>query len=369
MFLSQRAIRYQSVNQAAQDDRKANKLPPNLGFARWKQLYLSGGIIHDMKERLDKQGLEAENQVIDQIGRLLKRFDDRLTLNNVRLPERYFKNDLHILMHIRSVNFDAISRQSRQVSSEFVACFERTPSLMRTEVQVKGVNLGISRNAAQPLMIEHSLDNHSLQVSREHNDTDCGPDSYQNSMLVDIVESVESPEGVIPSLVWLAGLDCLYRCLRHSLYFSGRFGFVFRGIIADREISRLENLRVCRAVDHRKVVSEMIQSRPEIEQHISRYAADAQRDIVGLHEIVNTCLRNIVVRLDANHIGIRIKEGFDFRFEIADVLFGPFDFRPNQSEPFICCHQVLSSDPNPSAQHGRNSSCDKSENPNKKREK
>ena len=58
-----------------------------------------GGML--MKPQSDQQGLETENQVVNIIRHLNERWEQRLTLDNLRLAERYVKGELHLLIHFR----------------------------------------------------------------------------------------------------------------------------------------------------------------------------------------------------------------------------------------------------------------------------
>src|SRR5262245_24738964 len=53
-------------------------------------------VIHLAQERL-----ELGKQVADSIKHFLKRFNDRLTLDNPRFEERYLKGELHLLCHFK----------------------------------------------------------------------------------------------------------------------------------------------------------------------------------------------------------------------------------------------------------------------------
>ncbi len=47
---------------------------------------------------LSKQRPKAENNVVNQIRHVLERFDQRLSLNDPRLAERYIKSEIHVLV-------------------------------------------------------------------------------------------------------------------------------------------------------------------------------------------------------------------------------------------------------------------------------
>lgn len=76
-----------------------------------------------------------------------------------------------------------------------------------------------------------------------------------------------------------------------------------------------------------KCASEMIQCAPEILQNIPNHKWPFLGD--GVHDFgeINSVLRPRVIVSDVT-IGAGLVEGFEAGFKIADVLFGPFDFRP-----------------------------------------
>lgn len=64
------------------------------------------------------------------------------------------------------------------------------------------------------------------------------PDGEQESVLVGYVESVQAPEGIVPSLVRLQRVDHVRRGLADTLCYSRRFGFVILRRPADGELLR-----------------------------------------------------------------------------------------------------------------------------------
>ena len=245
-----------------------------------------------MRSESDEQRLETVNQVVNRIKHVLERFEDRLTLDNLKLVERYLKGELQVLVLYK------LSRKH----GEHIACFERLPSV------VGGRNVvGVLR----------------ANAFKE------GADCDQEAVLVDIVESMEPPKGVIPSLVRSASVDSFFSRLRHSLYFSGRFGHVFRGVVRDREIGSFENPIIPRPVQPSKLKSEMIQCAPEISEGVSGDKGYEGRNRSSATEPIDHEIRSLRVRLSSSEIWVEVEEGAKRDIKILDVLFGPFDFRPD----------------------------------------
>src|SRR5437588_4602885 len=62
---------------------------------------------------LGEQRLETGNQVIHQVNKTLEHFNHGLTLDNLRLGERYIRGEIHIITHIHLAG------------SNYVAIFQR----------------------------------------------------------------------------------------------------------------------------------------------------------------------------------------------------------------------------------------------------
>lgn len=243
-----------------------------------------------MKPQSGEQGLKAVNGVADNLRHLPERFRDRLTLRNPKFVERYLKGEMQILI------LYILSRKH----GEHVACFERFPSVV-----AGGDVMGMLR----------------ANAAKEHTDRD------QESVLVDIVESVESPKGVIPSLVRCASVDTFFGRLRHTLYFSLRAGFVTRGIVEDREAGVPKNPLIPRPVQPSELESQMIQCSPEIGEGIPGDDGNQRRNRSCAGEPIDHEIRSLRVRLSSNEIWVRVEECAKGDIKIVDMLFGPFDFR------------------------------------------
>src|SRR5229473_5401480 len=77
----------------------------------------------------------------------------------------------------------------------------------------------------------------------------------QQAVLIDIVEPVESPECVIPALVWLDGVDCPYGVWPHALNLAGLPALILRRTVCNGEI-RSGGRRV--ASNQNQLIGEMI---------------------------------------------------------------------------------------------------------------
>src|ERR1700676_4870086 len=139
-----------------------------------------------------EQRPEIGKNVADKIRHTLERFENRITLNNPRFAERYIKQEIYLLVHFRI----------RGVDEEFVAYLEREHPVGRGSIEVERGRIGES-------VLLHNLGEKGPRVRPDVHGIERCPHSDQQTVLVNAIESVEPPEGVIPSLVWFGGVDSI----------------------------------------------------------------------------------------------------------------------------------------------------------------
>ena len=138
--------------------------------------------------------------------------------------------------------------------------------------------------------------------------------------------SRENPEKIISSLVWFERIDCGERVLSSALYLSLFFGFVFCGVVRNREINPIGIWRCVPGIRTDKLVGEMIEGTHQILNDISCNERQALRRGFDAGDIIDQ-LSRLRITLGADFIGLRVQETRDFALQISDVLFGPFDLR------------------------------------------
>jgi len=145
---------------------------------------------------------------IDEPYDFLKRAEQRLTLDNRRLSERYLNSGLHILIHIRIGGSDV----------EYVAGLKRSiPSVLSGEDE-KLTSMAVAPGDS-PLIFCRAA---PLVGTNGRN---------QKPMLVEVIESMEGPESfsdAIASFVWFDRIDKFYSILPHTYHSSSLFGIVGR---------------------------------------------------------------------------------------------------------------------------------------------
>jgi hypothetical protein len=275
-------------------------------------------------QSLDEQGLETENQVIDAIRHSNERWEQRLTLGNLRLAERYLKGELHLL----------VEWACPDNGFEGIAFFERAEMPVTSKHKALSVDFGIG-NCSPLLGVEVSDESVSHIIGHGRTD-ERRPDSDKKAMFVDEIESMKTPEYVaISSLVWFDRTDRVFGRLRHALYFSRRFGFVFRGVIGNGEISKLAGSA---AIGQNEMIGKVIQGTTKIEEDISSDDREGGRCLTDAGEVKDSPVFKIRVGLGSDFIWVGIQKTSDFNLKITDVLFGPFNFYANKPESFFSGH-------------------------------
>ena len=259
-------------------------------------------------QQLRKQRLKVKNQVINRIRHLLKRLDQGLTLTNLRLTERYDEVALQIILHFRFGK-----------GKDYVAFFQREDRRVEGNKKTFGVRNRLRRMADyEPLNESRPLTwRDTAKVIRISN-------SDKKSVLVNVVEFIEEPKRVIPSLVWFDRLDSAYSLLPHALYFSRALGFEYRGTLTDWKGS-LVGGNVARGQD--KLPSQMVKGTSEILQRIASNDRKTQRSFREISDI-KLNLSRLRIFLGPDYIWPREAkaEGVNLSLEITVVLFGPFNF-------------------------------------------
>jgi hypothetical protein len=84
------------------------------------------------QEELSQKNIKIENDLPNKLRNLMKRYDQRLSVDNLRLVECYIEMEIHLLLQFRMRD-----------GSEFVACFQRDGRIDSKEVSAK-VGNGVS---------------------------------------------------------------------------------------------------------------------------------------------------------------------------------------------------------------------------------
>ncbi len=100
-------------------------------------------------------GLERQDQSVNEINQLMQRWNQRITLRNLRLADRFLNVELHILLHLFI-----------KPGEMWVACFEQE----------------------RPRIVHPVSGEKTVMVSGQ-----------EGTVLVDVIELVNSPERIVPA--------------------------------------------------------------------------------------------------------------------------------------------------------------------------
>jgi hypothetical protein len=257
---------------------------------------------------LNEQVTKAEDDGIDQIRQLTKRWENRLTLHNLRITERYLKGESRIIVVLRAPNL-------LTDTEKFCAIIER-PSILR----------GLQQDALLEFRGQESRRETFGNV--DHDSSMGGSDNKEQTMFVGIVKFIEAPEFLSPAAVWVERADSVFSFLGHSLYFSFKYGFVLCGSLGNGKPSNTVSGLV--PVGQDKVPSKMIEGSSEILQDVPNNSREVIGERRAFAKLKNQ-ISSFRLVLSENWIwcGAPSEEEMDTPIELSDVMFGPFDFQAN----------------------------------------
>ena len=181
---------------------------------------------------------EERNDLVDHARDNLRtigqKWNDRLTLNNLRLIDRYLEGEIEILIHLRR----GAARPGD--ADDFCASLkhDREPSGTNVDRPVGLCSKLFDKSA------DGRITKSGVIVAGVAKTKRLDPLGYdeQDAVLVGIVQLADDPDRLIPSLVRLDGLDEAYHLRSDSLYLSRGSVFQFGRGILDRETNPVDGL-------------------------------------------------------------------------------------------------------------------------------
>lgn len=256
----------------------------------------------------DKHGLELRDNSADVVSQLRKRWENRLTLTNPRLVERYVSGELWMFVKVDVSNLDSLPE-------DFYAVLNGYGRALGTHLHDERGN---------EIANEH-LDVRRNDIPHSESLNNAAHEDYP--VLVYVVQAMQQPQIVVPSLIWFERVDQINRRLAHSLYWStSHASYVYLGRSADRE-NGVAQIEAGPAMEGGKSASKMVERTPQILNHVPDnkwpILGDRPKNLGAIDTLVG-----LRVILEDEFIAAGFIKGFQPRAEITDVLFGPFDFRP-----------------------------------------
>jgi hypothetical protein len=231
------------------------------------------------------------------------------TFTNPRFVNRYLNEELYILVRFRV----------REIAEDYFACFQRESLDSRLgTIHVSGIS---PRHPVQRLDIGIG----HVDVLSDAPVVNKRPARDEKTMLVDIIKTMESPENVIPSLVWFDSADKVNDILPHSIYFSAERGLVFWGarpVVGDREHGAGGWFS---AVGDDQGVGQVIEGASEVLEDISSQGAKAGWDDQIPRQTIERLLC-LGVALYDDGIWVRTGELAKLDLKVSEVMLGPLEF-------------------------------------------
>jgi hypothetical protein len=253
------------------------------------------------------QPVEHPHNIIDPGAGSLKYRKQGFTIVNPMFVERYINFDLQVVVNVRI----------RGIAPDFTACFQRDggPSDPSPDLTTILYRHFISKAKVWAGSFDVLSDSDMVEVRSM---------SKQQSMLISDVEFMESPQNIIPSLVWLDRTDDFLRATRKGLYFSSERGFLLwgeRSLFKDGEI----NVSAIRpTVLNCESTSQVIERTSEIVDNVPSHKGELGRNTQILAQAIKD-LSAANVTLWGNMVGVRLKVETQAFIEIKEVLVGPLD--------------------------------------------
>ena len=234
--------------------------------------------------------LEYQDDVRDELRKLFKRWDNRLTLQGLSLSDSYLKGRIQL-----AVDFDLCSSGE---TNKCRATFWRDPHFS----EEKAVHSAVSH----------------VNVFEAAEDRDSG----KSNVFVSKVEIVKGAHTtMVPSWVRFdEPLECVNDVFAGALYFSFNRGFVTIPINPVRKVDILRRL----AVQSDKIAGEEIQSGPQVMNGVSENCGEILGDAFAL-DGSKKALSGFRIVLDDRRVWVSCNKFTDSSVEIVDVLVGPFD--------------------------------------------
>lgn len=250
-----------------------------------------------MSEKLS----EGRDDLTYQLRHLTERYENRLTLDNPRLIERYLNSELHVRIHFCK----------NGILNEWVADFQRE----------------LAHPSGQHEEVGKVIENAVPSLSNVRSDIDgavLSGGSYQKAVLAEVVKCMEMPEPLIPSVVRFDIVDRFYSVVAESLYFSRRLGFVLCGGLRNGKANVPRDGTAIRIVLDEQLDRQIVESTPKIEQGVPADQKDIAWSRIEPRNVVDE-LSRLRIFLDREFVGVGFLEGYDGSLQITDVLVGPFD--------------------------------------------
>lgn len=232
---------------------------------------------------------EARNDVADKMGQLMERWEQSISPSNRRLDERFLAGEIHILILFRDTETD----------------------------EVWFVNL------------ERDASDNRIFTYRQN-----------EAVLVGVIQLAQQPERVVSAFVRLEPINRFNRFPPRTLYASTLSGFITLQGMKYRELNIWQFLGsdfAKRDSYGDELERQMIQGTSQVVNHVSCDDGYVKSiDMKGSE--FKAWLADTGLEIDANRLKGCFAKRQGSRFQIIEVLLGPFNFYADQSESVVGKH-------------------------------
>jgi hypothetical protein len=259
---------------------------------------------------------KSTDEAVYQVRRLMEEWKNRITLDNLRLGERYLEGRLDVLLHWEFVGTGCVGE-----ATHFVTVF-------RHEQPLSGCPSG------NGVKIDHwplSLDSSFGGETTELNQSGYCRTYDQVAVLVDNVKVVNQPQKIVPpvsSLVRFGFPNEFYGTRRESLYYSRHLGFVFGSRFTDRKLMLSSRLA---AAGLNELPDQMIQGGSQVVYGVADDTGEIVGDF-GSDFNPKDLLSRLYILFEDDSMSVGLAKGRELLFKLSDMVFGPFDFQPDTDQ-------------------------------------
>jgi hypothetical protein len=249
-----------------------------------------------MRSDLSQERLEAKNQTLDKIHKLMQSWEQRITLQNRRLIDRFSDFSIYILLHIR-------------IQSEVWVC-------------------RLQKELPEPKKILDPVGGEQRVMAN----------GEERSVLVDNIKLVNTPKGVVTTSIRLERVNGFYRGLSHSMYFSNLVPLVSGFVLRNRELDIAGGLLSRTHPD--QLICQMVKCGAQIMDNISGAGNHIEGNSSERGEILKAVSR-CRIDLFQDHLLARVPESGQLDVEIFEVLLGPLNLYADQYQPLLRAETVI----------------------------
>lgn len=252
---------------------------------------------------LEQRGEQIDG-LLNEATKIVQDWDDRLAFDNLAIAQRYLANELRIMVQWR------ISDGGGD-APDLLAIYEREPPLLDRQLKAR---------YGRWVSVRHKRYENSGLSQTEDN---------EEVVFVVRVETIETPEASIPSLVGLQLLEDAERFWTGSVYQGQTVGFkrfLRPAYRKHRVVAGLSSACI------HELTSEQIERRAEVVDNITDHRGKPRWWILTNADAIDLVSRCRFV-LHEDFVGFSIEERAEASVELVEMFFGPFEFRsrPEQS--------------------------------------